>query len=122
MKVKGNITFGRNSSNEVTISPRLRALLTRIQALGRGGLYLFPTRDGNAYNDRGFKTLWQRCVIAATTAGVLKPDDRFNFHALRRYYTTMFKQEHGRLPDLHANPAVTAAVYDGTREVNRRAL
>lgn len=106
----------------ITITPRMHRLLLALWALNRDGLYLFPTEDNNAYTARGFKTLWQRCVTAAIAAKVIKATDRFNFHALRRYYATMHKAEQGRLPDMHANPAVTARVYDGTTEVERSAL
>jgi integrase len=106
----------------VEITPPLRALLNEIKALHahRDVPYLFPTDEGNAYSARGFKTLFQRAIVAALDAGIVTT--RFNFHSLRRYYATMHKAEHGKLPDLHANPAVTAAIYDGTRTVKRKAL
>lgn len=100
----------------------MAALLDRVKALGRDGQLLFPDRDGNIYGTRAWKSLWQRCMLGAMTAGVVPTDARFNFHALRRYYVTHHKAQHGRLPDIHANPAVTAAVYDGTREVRRKSL
>lgn len=106
----------------VEITPRMRALLDEIKALGRDVPYLFPTDEGNAYTASGFKNLFQRCIRAAIEAGVVRPEARFNFHSLRRYYTTMHKAEHGSLPDLHANPAVTAGIYDGTKIVKRKAL
>ena len=106
----------------ITITPRMHRLLSAVWALNRDCLYLFPTEDNNAYTSRGFKTLWQRCVTAAIKAGVIQKTDRFNFHALRRYYATMHKAEQGQLPDMHANREVTARVYDGTREVERTAL
>ncbi|MGJ7531272.1 integrase [Variovorax sp. GB1P17] len=85
-------------------------------------LYAFPTRDNNAYTARGFKTLWQRCVILAIEKKVLVESDRFTFHDLRAYYATMYKQVHGLLPDLHTNPATTAKVYDRNKEVRRTSL
>jgi integrase len=106
----------------VRITPRLAALLDAVAALNRDCLYLFPDRDNNAYSSHAFKTLWCRCVNAAIRAGVMRASDRFNFHALRRYYTTMHKDEYGKLPDLHADAAVTARGYDGTRVVRRDAL
>ena len=81
-----------------------------------------PTRDNNAYSARGFKTLWPRCVVLAMQEKVLAKDDRFTFHDLRAYYATTHKKAHGKLPDLHANPATTAAVYDRNTEVDRDAL
>ena len=101
------------------------ALLDRLEALrdkrGTDCMYVFPTRDNNAYSARGFKTLWQRCVVLALKEKVLSADDRFTFHDLRAYYATKHKKAHGRLPDMHANPAVTAAVYDRNTEVERDA-
>jgi integrase len=106
----------------ITLSTSLRAVLGRVRALNRDGLLLFPTRDGNQYTDRGWKTLWQRCVLDAIEEKVLRADQRFNFHALRRYYATMHRGEHGDLPDLHADKRVTSRVYDATRDVGRKAL
>lgn len=106
----------------IQISPRMKALLSKLRGLGRESLFLFPTEDGNQYTARGFKTLWQRAVHAAIEAKVITPRQRFNFHALRRYYATMHKAQTGELPDLHADKAVTARVYDATRVVNRKSL
>lgn len=107
----------------VTISPALGALLDRLAAIRRADcLYVFPTRGNNAYTDRGFKTLWQRCVLQAIKDGALSSDDRFTFHDLRAYYVSRHKRLLGALPDLHANPAVTAGVYDRNTEAGRTAL
>lgn len=106
----------------VEITPALGDLLRRLFALNRDCLYLFPTRDNNAYTARGFKTLWQRSVSAAIAEGVLSKDSRFTFHDLRAFYASKHKRDRGALPDLHANPATTARVYDRNKEVKRRAL
>ena len=110
----------------ITITPRLGALLDRLQALRRARgvdcAYVFPTRDNNAYTARGFKTLWQRTMVAALEAKVISAEDRFTFHDLRAYYVTLHKRQEGKLPDLHTNPSVTASVYDRNEEVGRRAL
>jgi len=58
-------------------------------------LYVFPTRDGNPYTDRGFKTLWQRCVLAAIDEKVLSEDSRFTFHDLRAFYASKHKRDLG---------------------------
>jgi integrase len=58
----------------------------------------------------------------AVEAKVVAPEQRFRFHDLRAYYTTVHKRTRGELPDLHANPEVTARVYDRNREVPRKAL
>lgn len=110
----------------VTITPALQALIDRLKAVraqrGVDCLYVFPSRENNAYTDRGFKTLWQRCVLQAIKDKVMTAGDRFTFHDLRAHYTTVHKAETGQLPDLHANPATTARVYDRTKVVKRQAL
>ncbi len=70
----------------------------------------------------GIPTAIDSCVTDAIKEKVLSQETRFTFHDLRAYYTTMHKREHGDLPDLHANPATTARVYDRSKEVKRRAL
>jgi integrase len=106
----------------VQIGPELGALLDRLQALPRAAdcLAVFTDRGGNAYGARAFKTLWGRVVLDAIEAKVLKKEQRFTFHDLRAYYATRHKKVLGALPDLHANPATTARVYDRSREVGRR--
>lgn len=110
----------------VAITPALQALIDRLKAVraqrGVDCLYVFPSRENNAYTDRGFKTLWQRCVLQAIKDKVMTGADRFTFHDLRAHYTTVHKAETGHLPDLHANPATTARVYDRTKVVKRQAL
>lgn len=110
---------------EVVISPALAKVIAELRAMRspkRLQLALFPQRNGNAYTARGFKTLWQRVVLAAIAAGVLQREDRFTFHDLRAFYATRHKAVHGKLPDLHRNPATTAAVYDRTEVVRRDSL
>jgi integrase len=110
----------------IAITPALQALIDRLKVLrqqrGTACLYVFPTRDNNPYNDKGFKTLWSRCRADAIADGALTREDRFTFHQLRAYYATTHKQQRGSLPDLHANPAVTAKVYDRNKVVKRSAL
>lgn len=110
----------------LTITPNLQSLIDRLKALraerGTDCLYVFPTRENNAYSTEGFETLWQRCVLAAIAAGIVTREQRFSFHDLRAHYATVHKQETGELPDLHKNPDTTARVYDRNKEVRRRAL
>lgn len=104
----------------IKISPALDALLARLQAIRKlDCLYVFPTRDNNQYSDRGFKTLWQRCVLEAIKQNVLTADTRFTFHDIRAFYATKHKKTTGALPDLHKNPETTARVYDRSIEVFR---
>lgn len=109
---------------EIAISPALRACLDDIQALRKGKeqLLLFPTRDGNPYTARGFKTLWGRIVVLAIEKGVITKEDRFTFHDLRAFYATQHKASTGDLPDLHKNPATTAAIYDRNKVVKRSSI
>jgi len=110
----------------VEITPRLADVLQRLLALRAERsvdcLYVFPTRDNNCYSARGFKTLWQRCMQLAMAEGILQPEERFTFHDLRAFYTTVHKRERGELPDLHADPRTTARVYDRNKFVRRKAL
>lgn len=110
---------GRAIFDVLAISPAMKILLA---SLPREGAWLFTTRDGNPYSDRGFKTLWQRCVVDAIDAKVLTVKQRFNFHSLRRYYATMHRASHGDLPDMHADKRVTSRVYDATKEIGRKTL
>lgn len=109
---------------EVGISPALEQCLTDLRTLrtDRDCLYVFPTRDGNAYSASGFKTLWGRIVLKAIDEKVISKADRFTFHDLRAAYATTHKREHGVLPDLHKNPATTAGIYDRNKIVKRKSL
>lgn len=107
----------------VAITPRLAKLLDRLEAIRTDDCpHVFPTRDGNAYTARAFKTLWQRVMLDAIKSGVITEQARFTFHDLRAYYATQHKAERGELPDLHKNKETTARVYDRSREVKRTAL
>ncbi len=106
---------------EIEIKPALAACLAELKAIrpDRECLYVFPTRDNNAYSARGFKTLWGRVVRAAIAEKVITQETRFTFHDLRAYYTTEHKSLTGKLPDLHKNPETTARVYDRNKVVKR---
>jgi integrase len=64
--------------------------------------------------------MWTRLMKKALAAGVVV--ERFTFHDLRAHYATYHKLAHGELPEMHANPATTATVYERSREVRRRSL
>lgn len=117
---------GRNGKAKrelVGISEALQAVLERMKARpgynAMGPVFRAP-RTGNAYKETGFKTMWQRLMVDALTAGVIQ--DRFTFHDLRAHYTTYFKLKFGELPEMHADPATTAKVYERSREVRRKSL
>ncbi|KUY74597.1 tyrosine-type recombinase/integrase [Burkholderia cepacia] len=107
---------------QIEITPPLAALLDRLEAIrgDRECLYVFTTKFGTHYTRDGFKGFWGKLLNAAIEAKVV--ERRFTFHDLRAYYATQFKQERGTLPDLHANPATTARVYDRNKIVKRKAL
>ncbi len=108
----------------VSISPAMEKLLERLESIRPrlDCLYVFPTRGGNAYTDRGFKTLWQRIMVAAIKEKVVPAGARFTFHDLRAFYATEHKAKKGALPDLHANKETTARVYDRNKTVRRDAV
>ena len=108
----------------IKIRPALDALLTRLEAIrpGKDCLCVFPTRDGNPYTDRGFKTLWQRIVTKAIEDKVITAEDRFTFHDLRASYATQHKAATGELPDLHKNPETTAREYDRNKVIKRSSI
>lgn len=113
---------GRQKIDAVQMSPALLDLLDRMRPLAADDRlgYVFPTRDGNAYSEPGFKAMWARLVASAITAKIIA--GRLRFHDLRAYYVTQHKALRGALPDLHADPGTTARVYDRTKEVKRSAL
>lgn len=107
----------------VAISEALQVVLDRMKARPgynpMGAVFRSP-RKGNPYTDSGFKTMWDRLMRKALQAGVI--EERFTFHDLRAHYTSYYKLQFGQLPELHADPATTAGVYERTREVRRRSL
>ncbi|MEO6922470.1 MAG: tyrosine-type recombinase/integrase [Bryocella sp.] len=106
----------------VGISPALADLLNRLRSLATDDRLgaVFPNRHGNPYTDQGFKAMWSKLVARALKESVI--DRRFTFHDLRAYHVTQFKKQTGALPDLHANPATTARVYDRSKIVKRESL
>lgn len=105
----------------IKISPALKVLRDRLLAVRKLDChYVFPTRDNNQYSDRGFKALWQRCVVEAIEQNLLTADTRFTLHDLRALYATKHKKVTGTLPELHKNPETTVRVYDRNVEVSGR--
>lgn len=114
---------GRGKRELVAISEALRAVLDRMKArdgyTAMGPVFAAP-RTGNPYSEPGFKAMWARLMDKALKEQVIA--ERFTFHDLRAHYTTYHKLDHGVLPEMHANAATTAAVYERSREVRRRSL
>lgn len=61
----------------------LDRLVTDTKALRRkvGSIYVFCTRDGQPYTADGFRSIWQRAMKKAVSAGVL--DESFTEHDIR---------------------------------------
>jgi len=106
----------------IIMSPAMQNLATRLLSLPRPStsLHVFINQKGNPMTESGFATGWQRAMVAALKEGVI--ERRFTFHDLRAYYTTQFKEQHGTLPELHANAATTARVYDRSKVSKRASL
>lgn len=107
---------------EVEMTPKLRALIARLaeRRTARDCLHVFPNRFGMAYTASGFKGMFGKLLDQALNEKIITK--RFTFHDLRAYYVTQHKAERGVLPDLHANPATTARVYDRSKTVKRKGL
>jgi integrase len=105
----------------IEITPAISAVLDRLKAARKDQcLYVLSSRHRTHYTPVGFKAMWSKLMTDAIREKVI--GKRFTFHDLRAYYVTQHKQEQGCLPDLHANPATTARVYDRNKIVRRRGL
>jgi integrase len=114
---------GKERRELVGVSDALKAVLERVKAQEgynpMGAVFRAP-KTGNPYSEAGFKAMWARLMDKALAAGIVA--ERFTFHDLRAHYTTHFKLKFGQLPELHADPATTAGIYDRSREVRRQSL
>lgn len=114
---------GRGKRELVGISASLQQVLDRMKAVPSynpmGPVFPAP-KTGNPYSEPGFKAMWGRLMTKAMQKGIVA--ERFTFHDLRAHYTTYYKLKHGALPELHANAATTANVYERSREVRRESL
>jgi len=105
----------------IEITPALTELIARLRAARKDdGLCVLSNRYATHYPPAGFKTEWSKLMSKALE--LKKIARRFTFHDLRAYYATRHKIERGALPDLHANPATTARVYDQTRIIKRKGM
>lgn len=114
---------GAEKRELVFIGAALREVLDRMRLLPgynpMGAVFRAP-KTGNPYSESGFKTMWGRLMDAAMAAKVV--ENRFTFHDLRAHYTTYYKKRFDTLPELHADPATTARVYERSREAKRQSL
>lgn len=106
----------------VDVSPALLSLRVRLQEVAHEPTLgaVFPNRQGNPYTASGFAAMWGKLMREAIVKKVI--ESRFTFHDLRAHYATTHKATHDTLPDLHANPATTATIYDRSKIAKRRAL
>lgn len=121
--IRGKQRNDREVVDVVAMSAALASLGDRLRARAADARHgpVFPTeRKNQPYTESGFKAVWNRLVLRAIAEGVI--ERRFTFHDLRAYYATQHKLQRGALPDLHANPATTARVYDRSKESKRGAL
>jgi integrase len=114
---------GRERRELIAVSEALRAVLARVKAQEgynpMGAVFRAP-RTGNPYSEAGFKAMWNRLMRDALKAKVI--EQRFTFHDLRAHYTTYYRLKFGALPEMHADPATTARVYERSREARRQSL
>jgi integrase len=114
---------GKSRRELVAISEALQSVLDRVKAQKgynpMGAVFRAP-RTGNPYTEAGFKAMWARLMAGALAEKIIA--ERFTFHDLRAHYTTYYKLKFGTLPDLHADPATTAGVYERSRDVRRQSL
>lgn len=114
---------GKTRRELVAVSEALAAVLARVKALEgynpMGAVFRAP-KTGNPYSEPGFKAMWARLMAGAIKDKIVA--ERFTFHDLRAHYTTHFKLKFGALPELHADPATTAQVYERSRDVRRQSL
>ena len=106
----------------IEITPKMEALLLKIPSLSRNSNNLFPTMKNTRYTSSDFRTMWNKCILDAIKHGIMNESERFTFHDLRAYYTTPHKLQSGTLPDIHANPATTARIYERSGQSKRSAL
>lgn len=113
---------GTKKIENILMGPAMENLAKRLLALPRPdtSLHVFINQHGNPLTDAAFTSGWQRAMVDALEEGVIQR--RFTFHDLRAYYTTQFKEQHGTLPELHANTATTARVYDRSKIAKRASL
>lgn len=120
--MRGKQRQGGERSERVESSPALAALRVQLQALATDDRLgaVFPTRKGDPYTASGFAAMWQKLMRRALVEKVVAR--RFTFHDLRAHYVTVHNARGQGLPDLHANPATTATIYERSRKARRRAL
>lgn len=113
---------GAKRVENILIGPAMLDLAQRLLELPRpdSTLHVFINQRGDPLSDSAFSTGWQKAMVEALDTKVISR--RFTFHDLRAYYTTQHKELYGALPELHANAATTARVYDRSKIAKRQSL
>jgi integrase len=106
----------------IEIEGMIADLIARLRKLAKDDRHgwVFPNSQGNAYTAQAFKLGFARLKAAARKAG--KFPKNFTMHDLRHYFVTAYKLKNKVLPELHADPATTARIYNDSKEVNRKGL
>jgi hypothetical protein len=116
---RGKQHLGVKKIDRVVVSPALVSVRSRLLLYQRSPLgAVFPNRAGNVYTADGFASMWQKMIVTALAEEVIT--QRFNFHALRAYYTTQHKIETGALPDMHASRRRPPRSTNGRRSRSER--
>jgi len=104
----------------------LRACIEQIKALKRPirGLNLFCSRSGTPYKPSGFKSIWQRIMINASTTTEKRDaviSRRFKFHDIRRKSAKdadkLYGREFARKLLGHKTQSMTAGYIGGAQQV-----
>lgn len=113
---------GAKKAETISMGPAMLDLAHRMLLLPRPdtSLHVFCNQQGNPVSESGLTTGWGRAKTEAMELGIMTRN--FTFHNLRAYYTTQYKERFGALPELHANPATTAKVYDRSKVAKRQSL
>lgn len=113
---------GAERIEQITVSPALLALRTRLQAVAHHPAMgvVFPNRHGNVYTTMGFGAMWRQLRAESLAQRLIERP--YTFHDLRAYYATQHKLSTGQLPDMHASNVTTARVYERSRTAKRDSL
>ena len=100
----------------ISWTPLLRQLIDEAQEIHGKSEWLFPTKEGGSYTDRGFKTMWNRLMNDFIPEGSASPK-WFHAHDLRSMYVTEML-DLGLNPNTHKNEETMRRVYDRRRVVS----
>lgn len=96
-------------------TPLLQQIIEEAQSIHGKSEWLFPTKEGHAYTDHGFKTMWNRLMNDFIPEGSRSPR-WFHAHDLRSMYVTEML-DLGLNPNTHKNEQTMRRVYDRRRVV-----